>query len=429
MSNFLAVATVTAALAQVVRDAVSRDVTGAEVTTVRPSAGASATTPRTGVNVFLYSVAPSAVWRNADVPTRRGADGVLTQRPVAALELNYLLSFYGDDRDLEPQRLLGSTVATLHAAPTLPRAKLREVIAANPFLAPSDLAEAVEAVRFTPVPLPLDEMSKVWSVLFQTPYALSVAYQGAVVFVETSAEAAPPALPVRARNVYAVPLNRPFVERVAPEDGAAANTPITAASTLILTGRNLLGETVAATRVRLGTTEVAPATAEADQVTLPLGSVPATQLRAGVQGVQIVHDRLLGTPPTPHWGEESNVAAFVLRPTINKRTANPADLEHAVTFTAGAGDTPPRLSVALAPLVGRRQRAALLLNDLGAADGAAFRFTAENRAADTNTLVFDVPGLPTGRTYLVRVQVDGAESPVFPDAATGVYTRPQVVIP
>ncbi len=41
--------------------------------------------------------------------------------------------------------------------------------------------------------------------------------------------------------------------------------------------------------------------------------IPAA-LRAGVQGVQVIHRTLLGQPPTPHRGFESNAAAFVLRP-------------------------------------------------------------------------------------------------------------------
>ena len=39
-------------------------------------------------------------------------------------------------------------------------------------------------MKFTPEQMTLDDLSKLWSVFFQTPYALSVAYEATVVFVE-----------------------------------------------------------------------------------------------------------------------------------------------------------------------------------------------------------------------------------------------------
>ena len=89
MSNYLAIATVTAALqtklikaAEVVDEAV--------VTTSRPNGNDGAVTP--AINIFLYQVIPNAAYRNCDLPTRR-SNGHLAQRPQAALTLHYLLSF------------------------------------------------------------------------------------------------------------------------------------------------------------------------------------------------------------------------------------------------------------------------------------------------------------------------------------------------
>ena len=104
MSNFLAIATVTAALRQTLQAAVSADVPGASVTTHRPgAAGKSHAAP--AVNVFLYQVTPNTARRNADLPTRR-SNGQATQRPRAALDLHYLVSFYGDEGQLEPETRL-----------------------------------------------------------------------------------------------------------------------------------------------------------------------------------------------------------------------------------------------------------------------------------------------------------------------------------
>ncbi len=55
MSNFLAIATVTATLGQVLRNVVRNDVNGAEVTSVDPAN--SNGLPPTRVNVYLYQVA------------------------------------------------------------------------------------------------------------------------------------------------------------------------------------------------------------------------------------------------------------------------------------------------------------------------------------------------------------------------------------
>jgi hypothetical protein len=88
MSNFLAIATVTEALRQMLDAAVGRDVSGgARATAVRPTGsvdGSSDGLPDVGVNVYLYQVSPNHSWRNADLPTRRG-DCTMIQRPRAAL--------------------------------------------------------------------------------------------------------------------------------------------------------------------------------------------------------------------------------------------------------------------------------------------------------------------------------------------------------
>lgn len=195
MSNALAIATVTTALAQIVRTAVQSVVPGSDVLTERPDS-----TPPTGprVRLFLHQVSPNGALRNHDLPTR-AANGNLMTRPTAAVDLHYLLAFYGNENELEPQRMLGAAVRDIHAKPVLMRHMIEDAIASEPFLTGSDLADAVEQIKFTPLPLSLEELSKLWSVFFQAPYALSVAYQGTVVLIE-SEENAPAALPVLRRG-------------------------------------------------------------------------------------------------------------------------------------------------------------------------------------------------------------------------------------
>ncbi|GIV60235.1 MAG: hypothetical protein KatS3mg043_1324 [Rhodothermaceae bacterium] len=201
MSNFLAIATATATLQQLLLESLSTDVPGAQATTLRPDNPRLSATGNFGVNIYLYQATPNASWRNNDLPTRGGA-GQPVQRPRIALDLYYLLTFYGDEESLQPQRILGSVSRTLHARPVLTRpmiqAAIDAAVAVDPghFLAGSNLADDIEQVKFTPIPLSLEELSKLWSVFFQTPYTLSMTYAGTVVLIEAETTPAP-VLPVQ----------------------------------------------------------------------------------------------------------------------------------------------------------------------------------------------------------------------------------------
>lgn len=423
MSNFLAIATVTATLSQLLRDAVQRDVPGADVTMLSPHTPNDAT-PTVRVNLFLYQVTPHGAWRNADVPTR-SAEGRLLQRPQAALALHYLLTFYGNEAQLEPQRLLGSVVRTLHARPQLSRQKIQQVIAQAPFntfLATSNLADAVEVVKFAPTVLSLEEMTKLWAVFSQTPYSLSVAYEGSVVLIDSD-ETPAPTLPVQQRQVYVAPLAQPVIMQV--KALAGPDYPLVVGETLVLHGQRLQG---ALTRVLLSGQEVTPAQVSDTQLRLPLTVPPlaANALQAGVQSVQVVHQLPLGMPPTPHRGVESNVAAFVLHPTLSSVTASAVH---------GTGTAPRSADITLqvAPALGSAQRVSLSLYEQASPTPAAYRFVAAPRATATTTLTVPVQGVRTA-TYLVRVQVDGAESPLSVDTNPASptfqqYIGPRVTIP
>ena len=433
MSNFLAIATVTAALSQVLWESVVPDVSGATVTTLRPN-GDGGGMPATGVNVFLYQVTPNGAWLNADLPTRRG-NGDLIQRPQAALDLHYLLTFYGDESLLQPQRVLGSVVRTLHARPVLTRDLIRRTIAKvdfAPFLANSNLADSIEAVKFTPIPLSLEDLSKLWSVYFQTPYSLSVAYQGTVVLIE-SEESTHGALPVRARNIYVVPFRQPLIEGI--KSVAGEDVFILADSTIIISGQRLRGDV---TQVRVGGIDITPATASVNdtEISLPL---PA-DLRAGVQGLQVVQLMSMGTPPVPHRGVESNLAAFVLHPTIKKRPDDTPDITVSAPVTDADGMRSANVTVKVSPTVAKKQRAILFMNELipplpptdQAPRAYSFDSTPHNKPADpevTDTLVFPISRVKPA-DYLVRVQVDGADSPLeqSADVNNPLFTGPKVTI-
>ncbi len=399
MSNHLAIATVTAALQQILNAPVGNAVGSAKVGFSRPDAS-NAATPL--VNIYLYQITPNAAYRNADLPTRR-ADGSLAQRPQAAFDLHYLFTFHGDDTKLEPQRLLGAVATTLHAQPLLSTDNINNAASTFGFLAGSGLDSQIERVRFTPTALSLEEFSKLWSVFFQVEYNLSAAYQASVVLMESS-DTPVPAPPVLQRNLYVLPFQSPFISQVVAQDGK----PITTGSTILIQGTHMRSPN---TFLFIEGQEFAPATATDTQLSLVLAST----LHAGVKAVQVRQKLDMGTPAKAHRGFESNVSPFVLCPTVTSATATAA--------ISGADVT-----VHLVPDIGIGQRAVLLLNNVSSSSPTAYASLGVVAPANANSIVINITNVPTG-TYLVRVQVDGAESQLTFNSVTHVLEGPTVAMP
>ncbi|MFI6281442.1 DUF4255 domain-containing protein [Streptomyces sp. NPDC050988] len=204
MSNALAIAHVTQALALLIEANLQPDIDMAvKVEPRKPSADPPADPT---ITVFLYQVTPNTSQRNNDLPTR-ASDGTLLKRAAAALDLHFLISAYGEESELVGQRLIGSVVRTLHEIPVLPK-DIIELAGEKPYLASSDLAEAAQRVRFSPTVMDIDETSKLWGMLHQTPYTLSVVYQAALVFIE-GREVPVPAKPVEGAGVRVLPFGAP----------------------------------------------------------------------------------------------------------------------------------------------------------------------------------------------------------------------------
>jgi hypothetical protein len=412
MSNYQAIAAVTAALQQILQPPVANAVTHATVGFNRPDP-TNTTAPL--VNIYLYQVTPNAAYRNADLPTRR-PDGSLAHRPQAALDLHYLFTFHGDDGKLEPQLLLGAVVTTLTAQPLLSTGAITAggnhigLTGAVTGISGSGLENQIERVKFTPMALSLEEFSKLWSAFFQVEYNLSVAYQASVVLME-SRDIPQQAPPVLARKLYVVPFRSPAIDQVISQAGA--NQPITAVSTLLIQGQQLLAPN---TFVLIENQEFQVTPASDTQITLP---VPGS-IHAGVKGVQVLQKVAmgLGSPAPLHRGVESNAAAFVLRPTIQPPTVGPAvppATGTAVTFT-------------VTPNIGVGQRAVMVLNPQPGSPLQGYISLPAVAAADSSQVTINVNDVPTG-TYLVRLQIDGAESLLAFDSGTNQFTGPTVSMP
>lgn len=456
MSNYKAIAVVTAALRNRLTVVCGGALSGASVTTLRPDISGSGL-PTVGVNLFLYQVTPNTALRNADLPTRR-ADGSVIRHPTAAIDLHYLLSFYGNDVNFETQILLGSVVGNLHADPALSRSDIAQVFSASALgstgvsgaatqgdqtiteltvpnqpalFDPSGLADAVDLVRFTPTDLSLEELSKLWSVFLDTPYVLSVIYQAGPVLIEDisaalTAAALPVMLPARVQAIAAAPL---AIEQVFP--GTGPGTPIIASSMLSIAGTFFAGvsttvliDGAVATQVTL---PVPPAQGQqGSQQTITGVPIPATLL-SGAHSIQVTQQLPTGNTSHPLSPTVSNVAGFVLQPMITSSSVATTD-----TVTRN-------LTVNVTPAVAAHQTVRLLLNLLSpsatpatasATSGAYVLEAAAPQADGTASFVFPTKGqtggdLPSG-TYLVRIQIDGVDSPLtfVPPPSSGTATGP-----
>lgn len=420
MSNYLAVATITATLQRTLQGVVQRDVEGARITTLRPSDIGNGT-PEAGVNLFLYQVITNPALNNMDATPARSR-GNPTKRQ-AALDLYYMFSFYGNDAELQPQRLLGSIVRSLNDKRVINAEMIRAACrdATMPFLQTSDLAEQIQQISIVPLDLDLENLSKAWSVFFQTSYYLSIGYKVLVVLVEGD-EAPARGLPIRDRRTNGLSpyFSQPQIEQVNSQAGATE--PILADSTLVITGKQLKGDW--ATQVRVGGMEVTPIDVSPTQILLPLSQVPTAALRSGVQSLQVIHPPQGSERGDRRRGKESNAAAFVLRPRLLS-----------VRLLTSSSDDDARsgqLQLEINLPIGVRQRVVMVLNEWGSDRPASYLFDAPSRSQETRAIEIPFQEVKPG-DYLVRLMVDGAESQLQvdddPDSPTYEwYIAPKVEI-
>lgn len=407
MSNFLAVATVSAVLQRLLTPVASAAVTGAEVWVDRSDVKRQ----KDGVNIYLYRHSLDSVSRNEDLPARR-ANGSLTNRPKVAVTLHYLLTFHGKDDLMVPQRLLGATLAALHTRPIITHALIDAVnneatvpSGMHGFLAFNDLLEAEELVRVSPDPMSLDELSKLWSVFFQSPYQLSATYVASAVLLEESLETLLPAPPVTRPQLAVRALLKPTI--LSARNAADPRAPLVASSVLQIEGSGLSGDQ---TRVRVGPAELTP---DPDRLTAFSLAVDVTgpALRAGLQPVTVAHRWLVGDPAQPRGGETSNAVGILVAPRIT------------------VDEAAARIEVTSDLSIGTRQQASVSLLDR--ASGESVRvIDVPERTAEATTVTVPKPGtspdLPAGQ-YGVTLTVDGASSPLTRDAG-GTITAPLVTV-
>jgi hypothetical protein len=421
MSNHLAIATVTATLGDIVHKAAESAVSSSvSLQFGRPTAPSGGSAERK-VHVYLYQVTPNAALRNDDLPTRDG-EGRLTRRPRAALDLHYLLSFYGDDKTLEPDRMVGAVARDLHARPVLSTQAISDAVGSRSELTGSDLATALEQVKFSPAPLSLDEISKLWSVMVQTPHVLSVVYHGTVVLIDAE-ESPGTVLPVLKRGEGDQGVDTrigPFPRLDSWWAGAAAaadraprppSFPVAQLGVrLLLEGSNLGGDSVSVrfSHPRLPVQEIEVPAEDRDvrKLAVNLPDDPAAQ-SAWAAGIYTITASLRRGATE----QSSNVVPIALAPHVTAIQPNPA---------ARDGGGAVSLQVTCRPQVLPAQSAALLLADR--------EIRAQALGAPSDTLTFDIEDAPVLTDVLVRLRIDGVDSMPFRyDAASRgfVFDDPQ----
>jgi hypothetical protein len=260
------------------------------------------------------------------------------------------------------------------------------------------------------VPLSLEELSKLWSVVFQTPYVLSQVYRASVVVIEGDERPRAP-LPV-ARTALVMdasmgPVLDSLFSQTALGAPIEADRPILTGSVLVLVGRDLLSQV---TRVSIDGFDLEPDLASASATTLKVVLPPTVP--AGAHAASVVQR---SPSAIPGQDRRSESLRFQLHPAIT------------ASFSGG------NVTVGFTPPIGQTQRLTLILNqtDLPAGqEPLSFRFDVPARTSTgpATSLVLPVPGILAG-SYLVRVQVDGVESLLAADPITGRYDSPRVSVP
>ncbi len=444
MSNALAVASVSFVLVDLLNNGlIDRDISASLgdviVSAVAPDRVDEQRNANSTLNLFLYNVTQNESWRNMNYPSRN-SDGERINNPPLALNLHYLLTAYGAEQ-FHSEILLGYGMQLFHETPVLPRDAIRRSLQAPSQVEPggqlpgsllnlftSDLADQVELIKIWPQMLTTEEISRLWTA-FQAKYRPTAAYQVSVVLIESEASTKQ-ALPVKTRTVTVTPLQKPVIQQILSQKDATSpplDQPIFVDSILVLLGSELTGDI---TTVQFGSISATPSSASSTRITVP---IPAG-LQAGYQSVTVAQSLSLGEPPVPHFGTQSDPTTFLLQPRIVATT--PQNLQGAGTDTRSG-----ELAVDLDIAVGPSQTVLLMLNELvppGSPAGApaAYSFPVPPRISLASppssppppTIHLAVPfsGVAAG-TYLVRVDVDDAQSPLTA-GSDGRYEAPQVTI-
>lgn len=430
MSNHLSIATALIALKHMIEHEVSRDFPGIEITIDKPQAPDKV--KGSLINLFLYQVTPNPAWRNADLRTRRPKGGLI-RHAQAGIDLHFLFTFYGDHLNCIPEQLLGSVLRALVDRPILTSDMIDLALRKqrDDTLNRSTLNQQVQTIRFIPSEMTPDTIFRLWSTFFQIPYSLSFPYQASAILIQGD-RAGQIALPVRQRATYVFPY-RPVIENIEHLVNGTNEprlTTVTLNSQLRLHGRDF--GTLEDTRIQIGKVRVQPQRVSEREILLTFADAlpeERDQIKAGISSIQVVRlawEKRPDEEPDVERAIESNAIPIVLCPQI----ASSNDIRLQGLVSSEEGDHllyAARVSIQLDFWPFPSQLIYLLLFGVSEeVSGKTAIFRADKRLSQDDAVEFTVSGLKAGE-YLVRVQVDGAESPLLLDEQEQ-YSGPLLVI-
>lgn len=398
MSNELAIAAVTAALRTLLEigikgrdDSINDEQWNDLIVTTLPPDRARKDKEKNQVNIFLYQTLPNAAFRNMDMPRQvRSGESSL---PPLALNLNYLITAYGKENDIDDtltHRLLGKAMRILYDHPVLVASDLLTQIDIQNLLSDSGLGLQPEHVRFTPISMSLEEMSKLW-MIFQTQYRISAAYQAAVLLIESTrpVRSRPPVLKRgegdRGTDVMAAA--SPILEEVLPPNSQPSAR---LGEELIIKGKNLDSQKLV---VRFSSLrmekhiDIEPepgGSATQMRVILPEDGEAKKTWMAGFYTLSLVVKR----QNMPGWC--SNEIAFSLAPKI---TVKPNEAKEGNEIT---------LTVNCTPSIKKGQRIVLLFGESQISPPEKFEPTEIKFIVKKDTVTIG--------EHVVRLRIDGSDS-------------------
>jgi hypothetical protein len=413
MSNYHAIATVTATLGDLLFSDLKDTFSGITIT-AKPLDALELEGPAVRLNLLLYHIAPNIGYQNFAAPTR-GSLGELVRNPIFGINLNYLLTAYTDEitdslQEIHSQQILAKAMMTLNEKPILTRDMILQTRTSNPRLSTPTLDDhletQVELVKFTQNPLSLEEMNKIWSSFFQTHYRLSVSYLATVVLLENKVQPRV-SLPVQERKLYVLPFSRPVIDHIEPQIIEFTNE-----AKISLVGRNLSGAKIKV----LFDNSISVQPEHADNQNNKLIVKIPQNLSAGIKQLQVINlivvEEENSKPQTApvekdNWNV-SNVAAFVLAPRI---------IDPSLVTTKRRGEL---LTIKIEPGVQEHQKVVVFIAEREFKINLPPPVPPElypRKALPPIQIPFDLPITdPTAPDpslhdpYIIRVRVDGADS-------------------
>jgi hypothetical protein len=175
MSDYLAVAGVSAILKQTLLDALSLngpnsivDPTKPAVTVGPPDLIATGAEEPVQLNIFMYYASQNPAFRNMCLPSIDSQGNKLSNPPLA-LNLHYLISAYGKS-EFDAELMLGWAMKVFHENPVYSQSEISSLLSEMSgssvpevqLLVQTTLASQVESIKVTPESLSNEEIARLW---------------------------------------------------------------------------------------------------------------------------------------------------------------------------------------------------------------------------------------------------------------------------